>query len=623
MTMDERGGSAAASRGWHVLFQFPNQLHVYRLKQLFDSGNSHVFPEGFANEAVELGPIHGQLGPCLLMFTWVGLGPEQLLDWLKRSCYDWVVLRIYWISASPVRQPASAPASATADGAAQASGAVQAQAAQLPYATYTGPRALLEAVRAAAQAAGGPEGLGGVKLQVYPRSVEAATAVLLSDALPLELDGPSHVLFVIQWPSEPVAAATAAVAACEADHVRLAKTHDKQQKASQHMAEELEGLAAALRAAGQVPLSEAEMAAAEAAAAAGEGKEAAGGAAEAAEEEEAVETQEAACAQGGDEAAAAAEEAACGQGEGEGGEANGDGAQRKVAKKVHQNQRMKKQKKVPSGDGPVPVLEAVAAIADPTERWRVATARAGLERRRQAEREQRRAAVVERCAAERAALDAALAAAQEVAQYSYGLAPADWQYQYGSDRDKKMPGQLCRAASKLREALICCTGSAELRPGLAAVDVGAAPGGWTQMLAAAGARLVVSIDPAQMDPGVAALPNVTHLQCRCDEAVASGRLAGALEAAGLSEVDYVVCDVNAHPGQTVGWLEPVLPLLAPGGSLILTLKTFGRGKDKESYGAELAERLGPGFEPGRLVWLLSNTLCERTYVAVKRAAVGV
>lgn len=173
-------------------------------------------------------------------------------------------------------------------------------------------------------------------------------------------------------------------------------------------------------------------------------------------------------------------------------------------------------------------------------------------------------------------------------------------------------------AGKLREALIACTGSAALPPGLAAVDVGAAPGGWSQQLAAAGARLVVAIDPAEMDPAIAALPNLVHLQCKCEQAVASGRLASALQEAGLQHVDYVVCDVNAHPGDAFAMLEPVLPLLARGGKLIVTLKTFGRGRDKESHGAELEAKLGAGFEPGRLVWLLSNTLCERTYVTTKR-----
>ena len=48
------------------------------------------------------------------------------------------------------------------------------------------------------------------------------------------------------------------------------------------------------------------------------------------------------------------------------------------------------------------------------------------------------------------------------------------------------------------------------------------------------------------------------------------------------------------------------------------LQTFGRGKHKESFAAELGQALAKqNFGPGRLLWLLNNTLCERTYVARK------
>ncbi len=213
----------------------------------------------------------------------------------------------------------------------------------------------------------------------------------------LDLDNPQYVLGVVQWPSEAVAAAAAALAACEADHLRLAKAHEKQQKASLRMAEELEEIARKLREAGAVALTEAEMAAEEAAAAAGTGMGVAAGAA--------------------------------GTGECGAGVAGGSGGD-------------------PAGtEKPVPVLEAVAVMADPTERWRAAVTRAALERRRVEEREVRRAGVVARCAEERAARAAELAAAQAVSEYSFGLVPAEGYYRYSSERGKKLPGQLCRAGA--------------------------------------------------------------------------------------------------------------------------------------------------------------------------------
>ncbi|CAN0568477.1 unnamed protein product, partial [Ectocarpus sp. 12 AP-2014] len=43
------------------------------------------------------------------------------------------------------------------------------------------------------------------------------------------------------------------------------------------------------------------------------------------------------------------------------------------------------------------------------------------------------------------------------------------------------------------------------------IDIGAAPGGWTSFLASK-CRRVLSVDPAELDPAVLALPNVVHVQ---------------------------------------------------------------------------------------------------------------
>ncbi len=66
-----------------------------------------------------------------------------------------------------------------------------------------------------------------------------------------------------------------------------------------------------------------------------------------------------------------------------------------------------------------------------------------------------------------------------------------------------------RAAMKLEEAL---DGLAfEPGRGDVCVDLGAAPGGWTQRLVARGAR-VVAVDPAKLMPELAANPRVRHMQ---------------------------------------------------------------------------------------------------------------
>lgn len=81
-------------------------------------------------------------------------------------------------------------------------------------------------------------------------------------------------------------------------------------------------------------------------------------------------------------------------------------------------------------------------------------------------------------------------------------------------------------------------------------------------------------------------------------------------------------DVNRHPAQLASLVRPLLPLLRPGGALLLTLKYRGRSKDKEAaWKQKLAAELGEGlFDRAELVWLLANTQHEQTYIAWKAAA---
>ena len=76
------------------------------------------------------------------------------------------------------------------------------------------------------------------------------------------------------------------------------------------------------------------------------------------------------------------------------------------------------------------------------------------------------------------------------------------------------------------------------RAGETCVDLGAAPGGWTWVLAGLGAR-VVSVDKAALAPGVAAMPGVDHLR----------QSAFALEPQAVGPVDWLFSDVICYPGR--------------------------------------------------------------------------
>ena len=106
-----------------------------------------------------------------------------------------------------------------------------------------------------------------------------------------------------------------------------------------------------------------------------------------------------------------------------------------------------------------------------------------------------------------------------------------------------------------------------------AIDLGAAPGAWTQLLARR-ARRVVAVDPAELSSACLQLPNVRHVQ-QSSEAVDA-----ILAALGDHRVDCIVCDMNQPVHFCGACIAPLLDLLAPGGWVILTLKFYGMARDR-------------------------------------------
>ena len=69
-------------------------------------------------------------------------------------------------------------------------------------------------------------------------------------------------------------------------------------------------------------------------------------------------------------------------------------------------------------------------------------------------------------------------------------------------------------------------------------------------------------------------------------------------------------------------IKSLLPLLRPGGMLIYTLKFAGVSRDRAKSKAKLVEEFGSHMEEGRLVWLMANTINERTYIARRAGGHG-
>ncbi len=128
---------------------------------------------------------------------------------------------------------------------------------------------------------------------------------------------------------------------------------------------------------------------------------------------------------------------------------------------------------------------------------------------------------------------------------------------------KWAPGNrpVSRAEHKLRELLrkYDITLPAEAR----ALDLGAAPGGWSRVLAARVAE-VVAVDPGALDERVLELPNVTHLRCRTDD----------LDPAELGLFQIVTNDMNMRAAESAQLMCDVAPLVEPGALAVMTVKFF-------------------------------------------------
>jgi 23S rRNA (cytidine2498-2'-O)-methyltransferase len=163
-----------------------------------------------------------------------------------------------------------------------------------------------------------------------------------------------------------------------------------------------------------------------------------------------------------------------------------------------------------------------------------------------------------------------------------GLPPSTWP---GGCYPGSLPATaVSRAWLKLDEAI--ATFDIPLEPGATAVELGAAPGGASQRLLEAGLD-VVGVDPAPVDPRVAAHPRFRQWRLRARDA--------KLKA--FRPFDWIVCDMNIDPRGSMAELGRIAaaPGVRPRG-ILATLKL-----PDWSRAAELAGWLDAfrewGYEP--------------------------
>ncbi len=125
-----------------------------------------------------------------------------------------------------------------------------------------------------------------------------------------------------------------------------------------------------------------------------------------------------------------------------------------------------------------------------------------------------------------------------------------------------------RAEFKIREALKAF--DVEVTNDFIVLDVGAAPGGWTKVLAGM-ARRVVAVDPADLHPSVEEMSNVTHLRCRAEDLPED-----------IGEFDLITNDMNISPTESAEIMNALAERLREGGAAIMTVKFVTRERRRHT-----------------------------------------
>jgi 23S rRNA (cytidine2498-2'-O)-methyltransferase len=132
-----------------------------------------------------------------------------------------------------------------------------------------------------------------------------------------------------------------------------------------------------------------------------------------------------------------------------------------------------------------------------------------------------------------------------------------------ADRMRRTPPTLVsRAEHKLAEALDIFR--INVAAGQNALDLGAAPGGWSYLLAERG-MTVTAVDPGELAPAVETHPDITHIRGRAEDL----RLPPA-------SFTLAVNDMNMDPADSAYVMCSIADLLLPEGHAVLTIKLPGR-----------------------------------------------
>jgi len=167
---------------------------------------------------------------------------------------------------------------------------------------------------------------------------------------------------------------------------------------------------------------------------------------------------------------------------------------------------------------------------------------------------------------------------------------------------------ICRAYYKIKEVVDRVP--LKLEKSMRAIDIGAAPGGWTHYLSKYVGE-VIAVDSAELK--IQLTPNIKHLKMKAED---------ALLLLAPNSFDLLVCDINHCSQVLLNSFEKLQPFVKERGIVVLTIKMPKRKPDTiiEQMVQEFKNQFLVRFKDFEILiiyWLLAN-INERCLVAQRK-----
>ncbi|MGH2543395.1 MAG: SAM-dependent methyltransferase, partial [Ardenticatenaceae bacterium] len=176
-------------------------------------------------------------------------------------------------------------------------------------------------------------------------------------------------------------------------------------------------------------------------------------------------------------------------------------------------------------------------------------------------------------------------------------------------RFRREEGQVSRAEFKLLEALELF--GATPPEGGQALDLGAAPGGWTRLLLELGLQMT-TVDPAALTPAIARHERVTVVRAYAQEWIKHAASAGL-------KYDVIVSDIRMDARDAARLMLDAAPLMELDSFALLTLKLpdpNAAGMDPVAIARQALDELRSRFRTVRARQLFHNRNEVTVYLAL-------